>query len=98
MFKLPRAGLVTAVMTPYFCVCSGTERLGEQPTHQTMWFFTKSVMAHTASTQDLKEVSRAECLGGKRGRMNLSSGTKLPKHDTLTRQESCVNASQFNYD
>lgn len=54
MFKILLAGLVTAVMTPYFCVCSGAERLGEEPTRQTMWFFTESMIANGASTGDLK--------------------------------------------
>ena len=49
-----RAGLVSAVITPYFCVCSDTERLGVQPEHQTMWFFTESVIPSRASREDLK--------------------------------------------
>ena len=71
MFKLLRAGLVTAVITPYSCVFSGTERLGVQPAHQTMWFFTESMIANTASREDLKGLSRAEW-GGKRERMKGS--------------------------
>lgn len=63
MFRLLCPGLVTTVITPYVCVCSGTERLGVQPEHQTMWFFTESMYANRASREDLK-LNVCECVSG----------------------------------
>ena len=72
MFKLMCAGLVSAVITPYFRVCSATERL-----------VTKCGFSPNPSFGRQGRLKKAlECQRrGKRERMDLSSGTKLPKHD-----------------
>lgn len=85
MLKLSQAGLFSVIITPCFCVYSGAERPGVQPTCQTMWFFTESMIANWASMEGLEGLSRAVCWGVG----DLSSGTKLPEHKTLTRQEFC---------